>query len=732
MRERKLFSWDLCREGMRQVKLIGIITLVIVLVASVAGVVGEYLEVIDWIKHAAYDAHDYDYDIYMWRSNRYILLTIISAFVMTISLFGFMNKRNESDFYYSLPHTRVCVFISFMAAVVIWNMGIMAAGLTASSVMVKLLPHLEDGGSELFPYIFNTVIAIMLTCGICVFAMTLTGTVISNVMVAGMFLFVPRVCMLMYTYMLSDALPFVPIETTNFLLDVDNNILWGIVLLFMGSESECLIELSTMGYSLLLTIFYMALALLLFVKRKSESATKVAVNGGLQLLFRLIPAFLVSLAAIYKIFTAHVEGYGLNRGDVFELIIIYVFAVFVYFVYEAATTRKIKRLIRSAWGLIGLVVLNLVFLGAVIGAYEKEIGFTAEADEVECVYIIDKETDYHADYLKVVTENVALTSDGTKQVVSECLKDTINRWKNNRYGSGGFYEHFYDDNIISVIFVCDGKEYERSIIVSDSNYEKLKAALSAETEYVQALRQAILYDSTISFAALEVDNQVNASRALREELINLSFGELYDLIYRNDVDIEKEFYLEASFHPRMAIAERYKYGFTGILIPMKLTKTVAEYINSYNTQADENPIKEYVDTINTLKPDLVKDEMKYQELSVGIDVKTIKAGVVVSREYYSMETYYSDGKGYTQTGEKLGRIEELASLLDMEYEFSSKDFEDEILLAKVCYYGCLEGEFVEALYLEEYGFKADGLTMMANNPERSNMYFIINEEKVGS
>ena len=45
------------------------------------------------------------------------LLFILFAPLLVFLMFSYLNERSKSDFYHSIPQTRVCVYLSFIAAV---------------------------------------------------------------------------------------------------------------------------------------------------------------------------------------------------------------------------------------------------------------------------------------------------------------------------------------------------------------------------------------------------------------------------------------------------------------------------------------------------------------------------------------------------------------------------------------------------------------------------------------
>lgn len=104
--DKKIYSRRLMNEAMRQIKLPGIIgTLLLVGVAFFSAIVQLFKLRENGMVPGSYS---------FFEMNPYIML-VMYAFVplMVMMLFGFMNKRRASDFYHSLPYSRLCIYISF-------------------------------------------------------------------------------------------------------------------------------------------------------------------------------------------------------------------------------------------------------------------------------------------------------------------------------------------------------------------------------------------------------------------------------------------------------------------------------------------------------------------------------------------------------------------------------------------------------------------------------------------
>ena len=110
--DKKIYSGHLVNEAMRQIKLPGIIGTLLLVGAAFFSAIVQLFE----LRENGRIPGSYSF----FEMNPYIML-VMYAFVplMVMMLFGFMNKRRASDFYHSLPYSRLCIYISFLSAVII-------------------------------------------------------------------------------------------------------------------------------------------------------------------------------------------------------------------------------------------------------------------------------------------------------------------------------------------------------------------------------------------------------------------------------------------------------------------------------------------------------------------------------------------------------------------------------------------------------------------------------------
>src|SRR5690554_5876311 len=114
MKNKKLFSFGLYIEGIKQLNFLGIFAFVVfafeAILIPVGIVIGRQNEEIISAE-----------SVIGWQVHPILVAAFVFiAPVMTLILFNFLNKRNSSDFYHSIPHTRFCLFFSYFASIASW------------------------------------------------------------------------------------------------------------------------------------------------------------------------------------------------------------------------------------------------------------------------------------------------------------------------------------------------------------------------------------------------------------------------------------------------------------------------------------------------------------------------------------------------------------------------------------------------------------------------------------
>ena len=336
---KKIFSGKLMFEGMRQVKLPGIIGLILIAGASFFT---SFIEVVNMSRGM------YVLESSFSELNLYIQLVMFTAApLMTLMLFGFMNRRCASDFYHSLAYTRLCIYTSFVAAVLLWCIMMIMAGSAITLAVCGISGKIKiDVLSIPYP-ILSAVAGVLIVTGGTVLAMTLTGTYLTNVFTAVLFLFAPRALIFYCNRLLVSSMPYVVFSQNTFiskLINIPFDLVTGIFGISRNSEAIITSWVPAV-YTALIGIILMCVGAVCFTRRKSENATMASVNRGLQGILRVITTVLISLIAVALLFDAHKYD-TISDSDKFVIIMTYVGAAVAYFLYEAVTTRHLRNFVR--------------------------------------------------------------------------------------------------------------------------------------------------------------------------------------------------------------------------------------------------------------------------------------------------------------------------------------------------------------------------------------------------
>ena len=450
---KKIFSGKLMFEGMRQVKLPGIIGLILIAGASFFT---SFIEVVNMSRGM------YVLESSFSELNLYIQLVMFTAApLMTLMLFGFVNRRCASDFYHSLAYTRLCIYTSFVAAVLLWCIMMIMAGSAITLAVCGISGKIKiDVLSIPYP-ILSAVAGVLIVTGGTVLAMTLTGTYLTNVFTAVLFLFAPRALIFYCNRLLVSSMPYVVFSQNTFiskLINIPFDLVTGIFGISRNSEAIITSWVPAV-YTALIGIILMCVGAVCFTRRKSENATMASVNRGLQGILRVITTVLISLIAVALLFDAHKYD-TISDSDKFVIIMTYVGAAVAYFLYEAVTTRHLRNFVRIIPGLAIVAVINVVLYFSLITSYDYNMKLAPDKDEIAYVMVYGP-TD---SVLWKDSENMKLYSDAAREVASDCLKDTIRMWDEDK-------SDFYSENRMVIEYrLLDGSSISRMVAVTDARY----------------------------------------------------------------------------------------------------------------------------------------------------------------------------------------------------------------------------------------------------------------------
>lgn len=441
---KELFSISMFKEHMRKLRLPA---LVLTFMATF-GIIMELIIVVlmgygkdpDWIIPS------------VWQ----VYVTPVVALILSGILIHDYRTRNGSDFYHSLPVSRRSVVLSATLAVMCWVVVYMVLPVLIQSVLkFVLMLNPLDWGRFMDVFFFGLIVSFYLN-GALWLAHALTGTRMSHIAVTILILAGPRALLYVIGLIIENVMPYLLLCRLDFLFAPQK---YNYALSSMSTTGA---SVTSVVYTLLLSIIYYALALWLIKKRPSESAGHPTWTSRMETSVRVLLACALSLPAILGMLMVYFisGGYGSYTDTSYTefmllAIIFYSLAVIVYFLYEILQTKKIKNSFKHWKGLGVVALFNIIIIVGVIILHNSVIHTQPNPDEIESVSIVNirEEADAHwvegeahrqfyddkneAIYQELIFD-IPLTSENVKKAVSEELKKAINEGNDYTYYNAYF------------------------------------------------------------------------------------------------------------------------------------------------------------------------------------------------------------------------------------------------------------------------------------------------------
>lgn len=439
--KKKIFSLGLYCEGLKQTRTVSILT------SCLISIVSGFIIVISWLNAIEQENFCLEHMKPFTKTvlsgsvacGALIVIGLAAAPFMTYQLFQFQNKRNTSDFYHSLPHSRLCLFCSFMASiwtqlvadVIICSLFSLLLGTMASHYLTILI-------SPLVFYAISTLIIGMLISATVAMAMAITGTPFNNLILSGMILFLPRIMLFIFKLVLNYLMPNGVSEYLLPFCSMRLNMLTGMFSALYELEnmnlSQQFANVSAIVYTLLLSFVYFCLAAWFFHRRRSESAGFSAPTRRLQAIYRIIIGSTITVVATLMLYQAIVNDQNIVLS---EYVIVYTIGIIAYFLYELITTKKWKNLISCIPGLGIILVINLVSVGIMHAVFQYELHITPDADNIRYISIITtgNEGNYYdwAEYASSKSGEIAIHDQQLIQKMADALKENVEYYDNYGY-----------------------------------------------------------------------------------------------------------------------------------------------------------------------------------------------------------------------------------------------------------------------------------------------------------
>lgn len=610
-KKNKWFNIKLYLDGLRQLKLIGIMSAIIMACAAFLIPMGNQIQNANYVKYAngrpvGSVGRIVSYGIL--GLNPLIVLTfLVIVPLMTLYLFHFLNKRNACDFYHSIPDTRESIFVSFGLAILTWNIGILLESILISAISSGIFSYVElDLGT--IPVVFcASAAACIFMYGVFLIAMSLTGTSFTNLTVAVMILIVPRLVATVFMAIVSDVISVIPFQFGGSILDDRLNVITNLFTGYMiRGEYQGISMWSSVVYTLVVGTVYCMIGCYFFKKRKSEAATCAALNSKLQCVLRLIPAMMICLIPIVMIFETIIKSYSLDDEEIFGIVVLYIIAIIGYFLYELVTTKRLKNLIKAIPGLLWLVVFNAGFILALFASYHVMLNDVPKVESVDSVcleidgdmYAYDSRNDYYQEQIS----KIALTSPEIKNLVIselsrnvEAIKADASLWNYGIEQNIDTYNYGRSNRmVLSVKIDCGITSKYRSIYLSQPAYSELIKLLANNEQINKVLYENVDFGdvSVMYFGNQEIEipleDMYKIYRSYNEELAKLSFEDAFRIVMWNGYTDSDAMWYD-SLYITLKNGERIR-----IEISDMFPETLKLYFELVNESVVEEPLDKFM------------------------------------------------------------------------------------------------------------------------------------------
>lgn len=487
--KKKIFDYKLYLEGLRQLRVPGIVLL------SISVLLSAIMPIIAWMNQN--ENPSYQMSVSMLDTTPVLLgYMYLAPLILTMILFSFLNKRNGSDFYHSVPNKRLSIYLSFSAAI-----ATITAGTIIITVLLTSVLWANSGvifNTEYIPYLLLTYLASALLIQMIVqLAMSVTGTGMNNIIVSGLILFLPRMLGTVYSYTLMRSLSIININEFGIFGNSNYNIPVKFALTLFGISSSAGVQDSDMFtfaggiiYTFVLALIYLLLGALLFKSRRSEVAGKSAPNRTLQHIFRCAITIPVSLIIPCTIAASKSSDFIFGE-DFGTFATVTVVCLIIYFLYEIITTKKIENLVRAIPVLLVVVVFDVIFGFSMVSARNNVLNTQPEAKEIEWVSFKNENTfeNYSSNqtksYKALTTYKIQYKDTELLNIVSDNLKNTISIIKSgNSLGSQRKEDEGY---IYTTIKLKNGKKIDRQILLDSQNLNTVRNIKSRNKDYEKAV-----------------------------------------------------------------------------------------------------------------------------------------------------------------------------------------------------------------------------------------------------
>lgn len=640
-----MFNRSLYKDMFAQLRTAGFIFTVISIVASIITPSMEFFQ------KQSYYRIDYPFiPTILTITPVLFFMTFLAGLMLVLIAFSFLNKRNASDYYHSLPDTRIAIFTSFSLAVLTW-----IVILVVSTVLITSMVYFALGFAFNVSYIgyliFAFITATSLVSAVTALAMSITGTLLSNLMLAGLIGFLPRVVGMVISLGILEITPVATYKTFG-LLDASYNL----PVAFIGSMArlcekridELLFFKEGILYTACLALVYFVIAGFFFRIRKSETADKNAPNKILQHTYRCafaLPFLFPTIMLFY------VRDLMLPTAIVFLVI-----SLLAYFIYEVITTKTAKNLIKIAPMYVVVLAVAGVMVGSVHFVSQSILSNTLTPQTIQSIqFIAPTYSGGEKSYLQAQTQKIEFEEEEIKETVCKLINQTPTLIEQRAY---------VGERTVKIT-LKNKATLQRKFVVNSQDIDKLDTLTINNPEYMQQIRKVPtdkeLRSIILPSHLFTQEEKQELFSIYKQEIATISDEAYWDLMIGgyNTQNIILESYDVVSRVGKKDYIDRYHLT--------SLTPKSAAYFTAITNQHNQKMYEQELERIQTylINSQIDTQPSDYERLENATELSALvripEQDVTKDSGYFQAD--FTSGKFYTNS--KLINLEEIKQILAM-------------------------------------------------------------------
>lgn len=544
---RKGFDTVLFKESLRQLRLPGIVLFVISMFGCL--IVPVLYALSRGTSSASAGSTAFTVSAALLAPFAAVMLYLIPL-VLVLSLFRPFHTRSGADFYHSLASTRTSLYISMGAAALAWYYAIAAASVLGAAALYAALG--ASFAPAYLPYVLFTCLAGgTLVSAVALLAVSMTGTILNTLVLAGLVAFLPRLVTTLFTAAITRSLSFVGFDALGavgrYSLNIPAGFLLSAVASFIGNTSGNTADTpflsgAAIAYTYVLAGIYLVLGWLAFRTRRSETAGANAPNRLLQHIYRCVIALPVGLLIPFVLVSERASGSGIF------CIVLGIVDVFIYFLYELITTKKLKNLLTAAPVLPVVAAVCVVFGMGLRGVQSNLLSLSFTADDIASVQLAadgggsSSSSNTTPTYNDLLTKTIRYTESDIRTQVADDYAAAVKKLTYNLSDAGKNQSTSYSPTYSAVIHLKNGRTVTRYLGMRSEGVSDMS------DDPFSALQETMLKNALYSERAVALPEQADIqsvysnlgkSRAAAERIWEVYKGEYAKLTSEQQLSLQQ-------------------------------------------------------------------------------------------------------------------------------------------------------------------------------------------------